>query len=126
MAGVKCASAQAYFPPWKPVNCSGAELAKIQAYGAGWMEDFAGMLAAPTVATFLTACVAHEERGTPGWTSLVAGGTVLRSAFASWHRSVDPQLPQHRHRHSRRRQWIDDCPLPCNANPQVCAPVQDQ
>ena len=124
-AHIGCAVAQSYFPPWssKPgANCSAADQAKIAAYGAGWFADFAGLLAAPTVAVFATACIAHEERGTAGWTTLKAGGVVLRDAFAQWHRGLDAAegtaaaLPAHQH-------WIDNCPLPCNANRQVCAPL---
>ena len=47
--------------------CSAEDRANIAAYGAGWMKDFAPMLALPHVAAFVTACVAHEERGTAGW-----------------------------------------------------------
>ena len=73
---------------------------------------------------FLTACVAHEERGIPGWTSLVAGGAVLRDAFAEFHagvqRAVGGGHPLN------RRHWINagtNCTLPCNPNRQVCAPL---
>ena len=62
--------AQAYFPPWSNSSaaaCSAQDRANIAAYGAGWMKDFAPMLALPHVAAFVTACVAHEERGSAGW-----------------------------------------------------------
>ena len=50
---------------------------------------------------------------------LKAGGVVLREAFALWHRSLAPAAPP-----LPRRTWIDDCPLPCNTDRSVCAPLQ--
>ena len=133
MAQISCAQKQAYFPPWStdPAStCSAAELAKISEYGAGWMKDFAALEAAPAVALFLTACVAHEERGTAGWSSLVAGGTVLRDAFAEFHSDVSDvlraQLLEGGLRPLKRRHWMNagaNCTLPCNLNRRLCAPL---
>ena len=53
-------------------------------------------------------------------TTLKAGGVVLREAFALWHRSLAPTAPPL----PSRRAWIDDCPLPCNTDRSVCAPLQ--
>eukprot|EP01050_Picozoa_sp_SAG11_P055334 SAG11_NODE_33750_length_275_cov_1.181818_1_plen_91_part_11 len=91
MARIGCMDAQAYFPPWlnsttKPqVACDREELANITAYGAGWMHDFAPLLASKRLGVFLTACVAHEERGTASWTTLSVQDTILRDAFEIWH-----------------------------------------
>lgn len=50
--------------------------------------DFSALLASPWIAVFVTACVAHEERGTPGWTGLRAGNATRRNAFAVWHNNT--------------------------------------
>ena len=45
---------------------------------------------------------------------------MLREAFALWHRSLAPTAPPL----PSRCAWIDDCPLPCNTDRSVCAPLQ--
>jgi hypothetical protein len=121
MGKIPCALAQAYFPPWSNSSaaiCSVADLANISAYGAGWMHDFAPMLTLPKLGAFITACVAHEERGTAGWTGLQAGGATLRHAFHAWHNALQPGVAPLPNTH-----WIDSCELPCNTDAKVCAPI---
>jgi len=113
MAGISCAKSQVFFPPWKSVKCSTADLAAIASYGSGWFDDFHGLLHSPNVGAFVTACMAHEERAS--WTSLVAGGATLHDAFAEWHGSLSKALAPRRH-------WIVNCSLPCNPNTKLCAP----
>ena len=90
------------------------------------------LLVEQRVAVFLTACEAHEERGTPGWTTLKAGGVVLRDAFAEWHSGVVASRAAAIARAGgaaalapapARRLWINNCTLPCNPNQAVCAPL---
>lgn len=129
MARIPCAIAQTYFPPWannSAAICSEADLAKISSYGAGWFEDFTGMLALPNLGVFVTACVAHEERGTAGWTGLQAAGVTLRDAFYRWHHvvmqvaTVDGGAVGA----NSTRHWIDSCEVPCNGDTTVCAPIR--
>ena len=83
-----------------------------------WFADFKALLAQDNIASFITSCIAHEERGTAGWTSLVAGGDSMRDAFAQWHGAVSAgSIPP-------RTQWIEDSrQLPTNGNRAVCAPL---
>jgi hypothetical protein len=138
MASIPCAIAQAYFPPWKTTPqavCTATDNASIAAYGAGWKRDFAMLLGgsvrfgtvSPTKSSvsgskglFMTACMAHEERGTAGWTTLTAGGVVLRDAFYAFHNAVT--APTQRDE-APRLLYLDDYPLPTNLNRQVCAPL---
>lgn len=153
MAHIQCSEKQAYFPPWKNVTCSAADNKTIAAYGAGWKRDFAILLKKPPVAAasavpaaasaaaagqasggglapralFLTACVAHEQRGTAGWTSLRAGGAVLRDAFAAFHRACH-QPPSGGGGGaaacaSARKLYLDDTAMPTNPDRHVCAPL---
>jgi hypothetical protein len=71
---------------------------------------------------FITACVAHEERGTAGWTGLQAAGTVLRDAFHAWHTQQEADAGAALT--SNGTQWIDSCELPCNNDASVCAPIK--
>jgi hypothetical protein len=113
MAGISCAKSQNYFPPWKSVTCSTTDLEAIASYGSGWFDDFHDLLHSPNVGAFVTACLAHEERGS--WTGLVAGGATLHDAFVEWHGSLSKASAPRRH-------WIENCSLPCNPNTNLCAP----
>jgi hypothetical protein len=103
-------------------------------YGAGWVSDFQPLLSSPSIALFLTGCVAHEERGTAGWKGLTIDGVSLRQAFAEWHRgdavssSTKPAKPAKMGTTASpggapRRHWIDNCSLPCNSDRSLCAPL---
>lgn len=126
---IKCMNAQSYFPPWKhsaATKCSQDDLNAMELYGAGWVKDFQPLMEKANVGLFLTGCIQHEERGTPGWTTLKAGGVVLRDAFYQWHQPYQYQYHPSKLKlelQQPRRHWINNCSLPCNTNPQVCAPL---
>jgi hypothetical protein len=119
IADIPCMVKQPYTPPWKPSQCSAADVARISTYGADLNAELGRVIAAPSPhrAIFLSACVVHGQSSPAAWSQTTIGNVTPEKAWEAWYNSGTDGV-------AINAKWIEGCALPCNNNTLVCAPYQ--
>lgn len=118
--GIACIGQQNFNPPWLPApQCTPAETAAVQAYGASLLAAFERAVLQPAAgrgrAAYLSSCVRH---GLDMRYMSQAPAASPMTAFALWYyyRTVSPSIAPNDFR------WLETLPLPRTDNPVGCPP----